>query len=45
MSEDTPAPVVGWIEGWFFRDKKMKNYNPANTIYDNSTFMKVWLER
>jgi peptide/nickel transport system substrate-binding protein len=45
LTEDSPAVVVGWIEGWFFTDKKMKNYRRANTIYDNNTFMNVWLEQ
>lgn len=45
LTEDNPAVVVGWIEGWFFTDKRMKNYRRANTIYDNNTFMNVWLEQ
>lgn len=45
LNEDNPAVVVGWIEGWFFTDKKLKNYRRANTIYDNNTFMNVWLEQ
>jgi peptide/nickel transport system substrate-binding protein len=44
LTEDSAAVPVGWIEGWFFTDKKMKNYRRANTIYDNNTFMNVWLE-
>jgi len=39
-----PASVpVAWVEGWFFRDKKVMGYKPALTTYDNNTFMKVWL--
>jgi ABC-type transport system substrate-binding protein len=45
LTGDNAVPIVGWIEGWYFRDKRMQNYKPANTIYDNSTFMKVWLDR
>ena len=45
LTEDNAAPVVGWVEGWFFYDKALKNYRRANTIYDNNTFMNVWLER
>jgi peptide/nickel transport system substrate-binding protein len=37
------AVPVAWVEGWFFRDKRMRGYKPAPTIYDNNTFMKVWL--
>ncbi len=43
LTKDTPAVVVGWVEGWFFRDKRLRNYKPAPTVYDNNTFMKVWL--
>ena len=40
-----PAAIpVAWVEGWFFRDKKMMGYKPAQTTYDNNTFMKVWLK-
>ncbi|GIX47855.1 MAG: peptide ABC transporter substrate-binding protein [Candidatus Tectimicrobiota bacterium] len=37
--------IVGWVEGWFFRDKRLRNYHPANTVYDNNTFMKVWISK
>ena len=33
----------GWVEGWFFRDKKVHGFKPGLTSYDNNTFMKVWL--
>ncbi len=38
------AIAVAWVEGWFFKDKKLMNYKPAPTAYDNNTFMKVWLK-
>ena len=37
------AIAVGWVEGWFFADKRLRNYRQAPTAYDNNTFMKVWL--
>jgi peptide/nickel transport system substrate-binding protein len=37
------AVPVGWVEGWFFVDRKVRNYRHAPTAYDNITFMKVWL--
>jgi ABC-type transport system substrate-binding protein len=43
LTQDTPAVAVGWVEGWFFRDKRVRNYKISPTIYDHSTFMKVWL--
>ncbi len=40
---DTASIPVGWVEGWFFKDKRLRNYKPGVTTYDNNTFMKVWL--
>ncbi len=41
---DLSAIPVAWVEGYFFRDKKLMNYRQAQTAYDNNTFMKVWLK-
>jgi len=43
LTQDTTAVVAGWVEGWFFQDKRVRNYKASPTIYDHSTFMKVWL--
>lgn len=43
LTQDTTAVPVGWVEGWFFRDKRVRNYKPSLTVYDHNTFMKVWL--
>jgi peptide/nickel transport system substrate-binding protein len=43
LKGDGAALAVGWVEGWFFKDVKVKNYRPALTTYDANTFMKVWL--
>ena len=40
---DHASIAVGWVEGWFFKDKKLRNYKPGLTVYDNNTFMKVWI--
>ncbi|MBI2527633.1 MAG: ABC transporter substrate-binding protein [Candidatus Rokubacteria bacterium] len=40
---DHSSLAVGWVEGWFFKDKRLRNYRPGVTTYDNNTFMKVWL--
>jgi peptide/nickel transport system substrate-binding protein len=40
---DTASIPVGWVEGWFFIDKRLRNYKHGVTTYDNNTFMKVWL--
>ena len=40
----TPGAVpVAWVEGWFFRDKRVRNFKPGYTSYDANTFRKVWL--
>jgi ABC-type transport system substrate-binding protein len=39
----TGAVPVGWVEGFFFRDKKVRGFKPGLTVYDGNTFMKVWL--
>lgn len=38
------AALVAY-EGWFFTDKRLKNYKPGLTTYDNNTFMKVWINQ
>jgi peptide/nickel transport system substrate-binding protein len=43
LASPTAAVPVAWVEGWFFVDKKVRGYKPALTVYDNNTFMKVWL--
>jgi ABC-type transport system substrate-binding protein len=42
---DTATIAVAWVEGWFFTDKKLRNYRPGLTTYDNNTFMKVWISQ
>jgi hypothetical protein len=44
LSSAPGAIAVGWVEGWFFKDRKLMNYKPAPTAYDSNTFMKVWLK-
>jgi peptide/nickel transport system substrate-binding protein len=44
LTSPTGAIAVGWVEGWYFRDKRLMNYKPAPTAYDANTFMKVWLK-
>ncbi|MEE9276553.1 MAG: ABC transporter substrate-binding protein, partial [bacterium] len=43
--DDHPMIIMTWIEGYFFEDKKLKNYKQATTVYDNNTFQKVWLDK
>jgi peptide/nickel transport system substrate-binding protein len=43
LTEDSPHAVIGWAEQWFVRDRRLQGYKPAPTLYDNLTFMRVWL--
>lgn len=45
LTQDTGAVPIAWVEGWFFTDKRLRNYKLAKTVYDNNTFMKVWLKQ
>ena len=42
---DTATVAVAWVEGWFFKDKRLQNFKPGLTTYDNNTFMKVWISQ
>ena len=37
------AIPVAWVEGVHFVDKRVRGYKFAPTVYDNNTFLKVWL--
>lgn len=43
LSGAPSAIPVAWVEGYHFVDKRVRGYKFAPTVYDNNTFMKVWL--
>jgi peptide/nickel transport system substrate-binding protein len=43
LTQDTSAVPIAWVEGFHFVDKRVRGYKFAPTVYDNNTFMKVWL--
>ncbi len=43
LSGAPSAVPVAWVEGFHFVDKRLRGYKWAPTVYDNNTFMKVWL--
>jgi peptide/nickel transport system substrate-binding protein len=43
LTRDTNAIPIAWVEGFHFVDKRVRGYKFAPTVYDNNTFMKVWL--
>jgi peptide/nickel transport system substrate-binding protein len=44
LKEDAPAIILGAAYGWNFRDTRLQNFRPGPTMFDNNTFMKVWLK-
>jgi peptide/nickel transport system substrate-binding protein len=43
LSGAPSAIPVAWVEGFHFVDRRVRGYKWAPTVYDNNTFMKVWL--
>jgi hypothetical protein len=44
LPSGAPSAIpVAWVEGFHFVDKKVRGYKFAPTVYDNNTFLKVWL--
>ena len=43
LTEDAPSIVIGWVAGWFFRDQRVRNYQPSPVGYANNSLMNVWL--
>jgi len=43
LTQDAAALSLAMDRGWFFRDRRVRNYKTSPTIYDHGTFMKVWL--
>ncbi|MBI3031652.1 MAG: ABC transporter substrate-binding protein [Candidatus Rokubacteria bacterium] len=41
--ESPPLVVVGWPQGWFFKDKRVRNHRYPPSFYDDTTYTKVWL--
>jgi ABC-type transport system substrate-binding protein len=41
---DHGTVMIGWINAWFFTDRRLKNLKAAPMQYDAGTFMKVWIE-
>jgi len=45
LTQDSPGAVIGGIYAWHFVDKRLHDYEYALTMFDNNTYMKVWLEQ
>lgn len=42
---DMPSVTFGWTKAPLFVSKKMHNWSPGPTQYDNTSFTNVWLEK
>lgn len=45
LTRDTATIPLGWLDGWFSRDRRVQNHKPAGTVYDGITFVNVWLRQ
>ena len=43
LTSDSPTVVVGWIDGWYFRDKRLHGYQPSAIGYGNTSWAHVRL--
>jgi peptide/nickel transport system substrate-binding protein len=45
LTQDAPGAVIGGVYAWHFIDNRLHNYTHGLTMFDNNTFMKVWLDQ
>ncbi len=38
-----PLVIVGWPQGWFFKDRRVRNHKYPASFYDDTTYTKVWI--
>jgi peptide/nickel transport system substrate-binding protein len=43
LSQPLPQLTLGWISGWFYVDKRVRNYKPAKLVYEGLTHTTLWL--
>lgn len=43
LSQPLPQLTLGWIGGWFYVDKRVRNYKPAKLQYEGLTHTTLWL--
>ncbi|MBI2525117.1 MAG: ABC transporter substrate-binding protein [Candidatus Rokubacteria bacterium] len=41
--EAPPLVVVGWPQGWFYKDRRVRNHKYPASFYDDTTYTKVWI--
>ena len=43
LVSDSPTVVIGWLDGWYFRDKRLHGYQPSSIGYGNNGWANVWI--
>lgn len=43
LSQPLPQLTLGWIGGWFYVDKRVRNHKPAKLQYEELTHTTLWL--
>ncbi|MBI3325919.1 MAG: hypothetical protein HYZ81_04350 [Nitrospinae bacterium] len=43
LKQPLPQLTLGWISGYFYVDKRVRNFKPAKSIYEGLTYVNVWL--
>jgi hypothetical protein len=43
LSQPLPMLTLGWLDGWFYVDKRVRNFKPGKLIYEGLTHTTLWL--
>jgi peptide/nickel transport system substrate-binding protein len=43
LSQPLPQLTLGWYSGWFYVDKRVRNFKPAKLQYESLTHAALWL--
>jgi ABC-type transport system substrate-binding protein len=43
LSQPLPQLTLGWYSGWFYVDKRVRNFKPAKLLYEALTHTTLWL--
>jgi peptide/nickel transport system substrate-binding protein len=45
LSQPLPQLTLGWYSGWFYVDKRVRNFKPSKLQYEGLTHAKLWLAK
>jgi hypothetical protein len=43
LTQPLPQLTLGWYSGWFYTDKRVRNFTPAKLAYESLTHTTLWL--